>query len=99
MRRRSVVLEFVEQRSSRIEQLYMQRRYSCCMSRATQAGIIGAHDGRDSIEHALAKFRAVDEVLGDLFDTASDREVIVPCGNNQVGPGDRTFLVYLVVVD
>ena len=77
----------------------MQRRHSCSVRRATQAGIIGAHDGRDSIEHALAQFRAVDEVLGDLFDAASDREVIVPCGDDEIGPADRTVFVHLVVMD
>ena len=42
---------------------------------------------------------AVDEMLGDLQDAAVHRQVVVPGGDDQVGPADQALLVDLVVVD
>ena len=42
---------------------------------------------------------AVDETAAHLIDAAIDRQVVVPRGDDQVGPTDRALLVHLVVMD
>jgi hypothetical protein len=66
---------------------------------ATQTGIVGAHHGGNAIQHAFLKLVAIDEMLADLLNAASDGEIVVAGGDDEIGPDDSTFFVDLVVVD
>src|SRR6478672_2558574 len=69
------------------------------MSRATQAWIVGTHDCRNPVQHALRKLVAVDVVLSHLLHAAANREVVVTGGDDQVRPCDGALFVHFVVMD
>src|SRR5579864_7191017 len=94
-----LVCDFVQQFAGRIEQLNSDGDGSVGVGRATEAGIVGADYGGNVVQHAFGEFRAVDVVFGDLLDAASDGEIVVAGGDDQVGPGDGAVFVYFVVMN
>lgn len=94
-----LVGDFVEQFALGIEQLNSQGDRTVGVGRTTEAGIVGAHHGGNAVQHAFGQLRPVDVVFGNLLDAASDGEIVVPGGYNQVGPGDSSVLVYFVVMN
>ena len=69
------------------------------MRGAAQARIVAADDRFDTVEHAFLQLLAFDELLRHLEDAAVHRQVVVPGGDDQVGPGDQAVVVDLVVMD
>jgi hypothetical protein len=69
------------------------------VSRAAQAGVVGADQGRDPVEGSFLDLVAVYEPPGHLQDAAADGEVVVARCDDQVGPGHGAVVVHLVVVD
>src|ERR1051326_6775847 len=95
----SVCDQSVEDSSAAIEEADVHGKQPRSMRRETQAGIISSDDCGDAIQHALREFRSIDEVLGDLLHTAADREIIMSGGHDQIGPGNGSVLVHLVVMN
>ena len=77
---------FVPQLAVGIYQLNAQRYFPQGVRRATQAGIVGPHHGRDPVQHAFLQLVAIDEMLADLLHAAADGEIIVSRGDDQVRP-------------
>ena len=76
-------------------------RSSICPSACVEqlrAGVVTADDGLDAIERARRSARP-DEMPGRLRDACVHRQVVVPGGDDQVGPGDQAVVVNLVVMD
>ncbi len=68
------------------------------MGRATEAGVEGADDRLDAVQHALFDLFPVDEVARHLIDTLVHRQAVVAGGDDQIGPLHHALAVDLVMV-
>ena len=82
-----------------VDQADAQSDFAYGVSRATEARIIGTDNGRNAVEHAFVKLCPIYKMFADLLDAAADRQIVVAGGNDQVGPGDGTVFIDLIVVD
>ena len=64
----------------------MERHLSEGVSGAAQAGIIRPDYGFDAIKHSLGDLRSVDEMSGYLKHALVHCQVVVACGDDEVGP-------------
>ena len=69
------------------------------MSRATQAGIVGADQRLHPVQHAFFNFFSMHEVARHLQHAAIHGQVVVSGSDDEVGPDHRAFVVDLVMMD
>jgi len=65
---------------------------------AAQAGIKGADDRLDSIQHTVGELVCLDVALGHLEHALVHGIVVLAGGDDQVRPGHQAVAVHLVVV-
>ena len=69
------------------------------MCRAAEAGVVGPNQRFHAIEHARGQALAAYEMLRYLQDPAIHGHIVVPCGDDHIGPLNQALLINLVVVE
>jgi hypothetical protein len=86
------------------QQRNTERYLASRMGATAEAGIEAADARLDPVEQglgdlgALGQRRSADVVAGDLGHGAVHRQVVLPCGDDQIHPGDQAVVIHLVVV-
>src|SRR5579862_9851770 len=75
-----------------------QRHLSVRVSRAAKARIEGAHDGFNTVEHALSEFTVLDVVLRGLRHAFIHGVVVLSGRDHQVGPRHLSVFVHFVMM-
>ena len=83
----------------RRQQLDLQGHVSQGVGGTTQAGVKSAHDGFHAVQHPFRKLLAIYEMLRHLQNAAIERQIVMPGGDDEIGPDHQPIFIHLVVVD
>jgi len=92
-------VQFVQQFPVSRKQSNLQRHLSVRVGGATEAGVKGADDRFDVVQHSFVELLAPHKMARDLKDPAIHRQIVVPGRDDQVSPGDKALFIHTIVMN